>query len=293
VSGRAATRRLASELAFGRSVVATPANSKVSGLGFVYVLGGSSNAAGTQPVSTIYKGALAADGTISGWTQAGSLPAPLHSFGAAIFLGNLYIWGGATTNNVPVTTAYRTSIDGAGTLGTWQSEMALPSARAYFGFGSFGGFLYALGGDGGTVAPNDGSTSSATALSDVIYAQIDLRTRDITTAGWTLGANKLKKPVVKHTSVVAGGNVLVTAGLYTAATTGSSEESYAQLNSDGSTGSFNGATGSKTISSAGGGNLFNHAAIGYTDGTGAFHVMVVGGDDVNTPGTKHMTVFFY
>jgi hypothetical protein len=288
-----ATSPLPSAVAFARAVVATPANSKVSALGFVYVLGGASNAAGTQPVSTIYRGTLAADGTISGWTQAGSLPAPLHSFGAAIFLDNLYIWGGATTNNVPVATAYRASIDAAGNLGTWQSETALPSARAYFGFGSFGGFLYAFGGDGGTVAPNDGSTSSATALSDVIYAQIDLRTRDIVTAGWTLGANKLKKAVVKHTSVVAGGNVLVTGGLYTAATTGSSEESYAQLNSDGSTGTFNGATGSNTIAAAGGGNLFNHAAVGYADGTGAFHVMVVGGDDVNTPGTKHKTVFFY
>jgi hypothetical protein len=293
VAGWTATTPLPAALAFHRAVIATPANSKVSGLGFVYVLGGSSNAAGTQPVSTIYRGTLAADGTISGWTQAATLPAALHSFGAAIFLGNLYIWGGATTNNIPVATAYRTSIDATGALGTWQSEAALPSARAYFGFGSFGGFLYAFGGDGGTIAPNDGSTSSSTALSDVVYAQIDLRTRDILTAGWTLNANKLKKAVVKHTSVVAGGSVLVTGGLYTGATTGSSEESYAQLNSDGSVGTFNGATGSNTISSAGGGNLFNHAAVGYTDGSGTFHVMVVGGDDVNTPGTKHNSVFFY
>ena len=153
--------------------------------------------------------------------------------------------------------------------------------------------MYAFGGDGGTVVPNDASTSSATALSDVIYAQVDLRSRDLTTAGWTLGANKLKKAVVKHSSVVAGGNVLVSGGLYTGATTGSSEESYAVLNSDGTVGTFNGATGANTISSAGGGNIFNHAAVGYTDGSGAFHVMVVGGDDVNTPGTKHKTVFFY
>jgi hypothetical protein len=293
VSGWTATTSLPSALAFHRAVVATPANSKVTGLGFVYVIGGSSNNTGTQPVSTIYRGSLASDGTISGWTQAASLPAPLHSFGAAIFLGNLYIWGGATTNNVPVATVYRSAIDAAGSLGAWQSEAALPSARAYFGSGSFGGYLYTFGGDGGTVVPNDASTSSATALSDVIYAKVDLRTRDLTTAGWTLSANKLKKAVVKHTSVVAGGNILVTGGLYTGATTGSSEESYAQLNSDGSVGTFNGATGANTISSAGGGNLFNHAAVGYTDGSGAFHVIVVGGDDLNTPGTKHKTVFFY
>jgi len=288
-----ATTSLPSAVAFHAAVVATPGNSKVSGLGVVYVIGGSSNNTGTQSVSTIYRGSLASDGTISGWTQAGTLPAPIHSLGAAIFLGNLYIWGGATTNNVPVAGVYRSAIDAGGSLGTWQSEAALPTARAYFGSGSFGGYLYAFGGDAGTVAPNDASTSSATALSDAVYAQVDVRTRNITAAGWTISGNKLKKAVVKHTSVVAGGNVLVSGGLYSGATTGSSEQSYAQLNSDGSVGTFNGATGSNTIASAGGGNLFNHAAVGYTDGTGAFHVMVLGGDDVNTPGTKHKTVFFY
>ena len=287
------TTPLPAALAFERSVIATPSNSKVSGTGFVYVLGGSSNAAGTVPVNTIYRGALAADGTISGWTAAGSLPAALHSFGAAVFLGNLYIWGGATTNNVPVSTVYRSAIDASGALGVWQTEMALPSARAYFGYGAFGGFLYAFGGDAGTVAPNDASVSSATALSDVVHAQIDLRTRDITAAGWSLDVNKLKKAVVKHTAVVAGGSVLITGGLYNGASTGSSEESYSQINSDGTVGTFNGATGSNTISSAGGGNLFNHAATGYVDGTGVFHVVVVGGDDVNVPGARHNTVFFY
>ncbi len=67
-----------------------------------------------------------------------------------------------------------------------------------------------------------------------------------------------------------------------------------QLNSDGTVASFNGATGSNTISSLTGGiNIFNHASVGYTDGSGAFHVLVIGGDDVNAPGTKHTGVFFY
>ncbi|PYP65504.1 MAG: hypothetical protein DMD36_19230, partial [Gemmatimonadetes bacterium] len=74
---------------------------------------------------------------------------------------------------------------------------------------------------------------------------------------------------------------------------GSAEERYAPLNADGSVSSFSGATGSNTIFSAGGGNVFNHAAVGYVDGTGAFHVLVIGGDDVDTPTKKHNTVFFY
>jgi len=93
--------------------------------------------------------------------------------------------------------------------------------------------------------------------------------------------------------VVAGGDVLITAGLYNGSSSGSAEERYAPLNADGSVSSFSGATGSNTIFSAGGGNVFNHAAVGYVDGTGAFHVLVIGGDDVDTPTKKHNTVFLY
>ena len=47
------------------------------------------------------------------------------------------------------------------------------------------------------------------------------------------------------------------------------------------------------VAVTGGGNLFNHAATGYLDAAGAFHVLVVGGDDVNTPTKKRKGVFYY
>lgn len=292
LSGWTATAALPTAVAFHRTVAATPTNSGVTGAGFLYVLGGATDAAG-QPTNTIQRGALAADGTVGSWNSVGTLPAALHSFGAAVFLGNLYIWGGATTGNAPVATAYRAEIDATGGLGSWQALESLPAGRTYFGSGSFGGFLYAFGGESGTIAPHDGGLTSNTRLGDVLYAKIDLRSRDITMAGWTASPSNLIKTVNKHSAVVAGGNVLITAGLYNGAATGSTEESYAQLNADGSTGSFSGATGSNTVLSAGGGNIFNHAAVGYVDGNGAFHVLVVGGDDVNSPGTKHAEVWFY
>lgn len=180
----------------------------------------------------------------------------------------------------------------SGALGAWQAEPGLPSARAHFGFGAFGGYLYALGGDSGTTAPNAGTAASA--MGDVALAPIDLRTGAIATPGWTTALSKLKKAVSRHTAVMAGGNVLVTAALYNGAATGSSEESYASLGSAGAVSAFNGATGANTIASLTGGvDLFNHAAIGYTDGSGAFHVLVAGGDDVNAPGTRHAGVYFY
>jgi hypothetical protein len=183
-------------------------------------------------------------------------------------------------------------------LGAWQALTSLPSTRSYFGLGVNGTFLYALGGDNGTVTPND-SSLSAGALNDVVYAQIDVHTGVLTATGWTANGNKLKKAVSKHTAVVAGGNVLITGGLYTGASTGSTEETYAGLNLDGSTSTFNGATGSNTISTlcaaaiGSSCNPFNHAATGYLDATGAFHILVVGGDNVNAPTKKLKGVYYF
>lgn len=292
VGAWAATTPLPAALAFHAMVVATPTNARLSGVGFLYVLGGATDAAGT-PVNTVHRGTLAADGSVSAWTAATPLPAPLRSLGAAVFHGDLYVVGGATTGNAAVATVYRSRIDSTGGLGPWQAQASLPFRRAHFGFGSFGGFLYTFGGDSGTVAPNSGSQTN-TGVSDVAYARIDLRSGNLTTTGWVTAATKLTKSVSKHTAVIAGGNVLVSAGLYNGAASGSTEETYAQLNADGTLSSFNGATGSQTISSLlAGANLFNHAATGYTDGSGVFHVLVAGGDDVNAPGTRRRGVFFY
>jgi hypothetical protein len=283
------------ELAFHKSVVATPFNSRVKGAGFLYVLGGATDSAGT-PSAAIYRGALdSLSGAVTGWTTLpAALPVALHSFGAVIFRGDLYIVGGATTGNVPVATVYRARIDSTGALGAWNAEPALPFARAHQGFGQFGGYLYVCGGYSTAITPNDSNyTNNATKVNQVAYARINLRTGDLIGSAWTVNGSGLTKVVSKHTAVIAGGNALVTGGLYSGAATGSTEETYAQLNSDGSVGSFNGATGSHTILSAGGANLFNHAALGYVDASGVAHVLVLGGDDVNAPGKKRAEVWFY
>jgi hypothetical protein len=285
------THPLPAPVAFAAAVVATPFNSPVTGASYLYVLGGDSTASG-KPVATVYVGTLAAGGAVTQWSTATALPAPVHSLGAVIFNGNVYIAGGSGAGNVPAKTVYRAAIGSDGTLGAWQPLASLPFARSYFGFGVNGLFLYVFGGDSAAVTPND-SILSPSAINDVVYAQIDVHTGALTAAGWITSANKLKKVVTKHTAVVAGGNVLITGGLYNGASSGSTEETYAGLNPDGSTTAFNGATGTNTISSAGGGNLFNHAAVGYLDASGAFHVLVVGGDDVNTPTAKHVGAYYY
>ncbi len=277
--------------AFHRSVAATPFNSKVKGSGYLYLLGGIETKGGA-PMTTVYRAQLNNDGTIGAWTTMTALPAPLHSLGAVVFRSAIYVAGGATTGNAPVATVYRARIDTLGALGSWETMPALPSARAYHGFTTFGGYLYAVGGEAGTVNPDDGNyTSNTTKLGEILYSKIDLRTGGL--GSWTLNANALQKQRSKHSALVAGGSIFVSAGLYAAAGTGSSENSYATINSDGTVGSSAGATGSNTLQSVGGANLFNHAAIVYQDAGGVAHVMILGGDDVNAPGSKRKKVMFY
>jgi len=289
------TMSLPAAVAFHAAAIATPVNSRVKAApAYIYVLGGATDAAGT-PTNAVYRGTLDPTGNITTWTTlTSSLPAAAHSLGAVIFRGDLYVAGGSASGNVPVATVYRSRIDSTGALGVWQSEPALPFGRAYYGLEQFGGYVYAFGGDSAAVTPNDSNyTSNGTKLNQIAFAKINLRTGDLVGPTWTGNASNLTKAVSKHTAAMAGGNVLVTAGLYNGANTGSTEETYAQVNNDGSVGSFNGATGSHTITSAGGGNLFNHAALSYVDASGVAHVLVLGGDDVNLPGTKHKQVWFY
>lgn len=276
---------------FHRTVAATPFNSKVQGSGHLYVLGGMDDT-GT-PVTDVQRATFSDDGTLGTFSASTPLPEGLHSFGAVIFRSAIYVVGGAATGDVPVATVYRSFIDTLGVLGAWEELTALPSSRAYHGVGVFGTFLYAVGGEGGTVTADDGNfLTNSTKLNEIVFSRINLRTSDID-AAWTVNPSAMTKSRTKHSALFAGGNLFVTAGLYAAAGTGSTENVYAQINSDGTTSSFNGATGSNTIQTLGGINLFNHSAIGYVDGTGVAHVMILGGDDVNNVGTKSKMVFFY
>src|SRR5438046_592147 len=110
-----------------------------------------------------------------GWGTTTSLPAAVHSPGAVIFSGTVYVAGGSGSGNAPVATVYRAVIQSDGMLRNLPALPSLPFARSYFGFGINGTSLYALGCDSGSVTPND-SSLSAKAIGDVVYAAIDVHT---------------------------------------------------------------------------------------------------------------------
>ena len=283
---------LTTSVAHHTTVVATPFNSKVQGSGYLYVLGGI-DAKDGQPVNSINRIALNQDGTTGAPEAAGTLPIPLHSFGAVLFRSTIYVAGGATTDDSPTANVYRAAIDTLGNIGAWEELTSLPEARAYHQFVGFGGFLYAVGGETDSLSVDDANfQQNSTKLSTIVHTRIDLRS-GLIPDGWVVSGSSMQKSRSKHVALAAGGSLFVSSGLYAAAGTGSSENSFATINSDGTLGSFGGATGSNTLKSVGGINLFGTRGITYIDASGVAHVMILAGDDVSSPGVKSAKVIFY
>lgn len=285
------TTPLPKALAFHATAAATPFNSRVSGSGHIYVLGGIDQDG--EVLSSVSVGNINEDGTVqASWNYTTELPQPLYAAGAVIFRGSVYIVGGSTTSGDPVKSVYRAVIHESGQLGEWEALPDLPAARTHHGVVTFGGYLYSVGGETAAVDPDSGTMGSAS--DQVFYSRISLRTGIIDP--WVTNASALQKNRSKHSTIVLGGSMFVSSGLYSGLSPnvqGSSENMYATINADGSVGSFGGATGSNTLFTAGGNNLFNQGGVSYIDAEGVAHVMILGGAKVGSPNTKLDKVMFY
>lgn len=281
-----ATTDLPVALAFTGAVAATQRNSQVTSNGFLYAVGGTSSAAGT-PVATVYRAPIHNDGSLGSWTTTGALTTPRYAAGVVIQYASMYAFGGATTGNAPVLTAYRSPIQLDGAV-SWRVQPPLPSARARFASVANGLFLYAFGGDSSAIAPND-TAGGGKRIAQVLYANLHPATRDI--IGWNESPTGLTDGRSASSVALGVGTLLITGGLYTGALAHTSENTFASLNANGSTGTF--ATAAPSINTVCGCNLFNNGGTGYLAGDGSFHALVVGGDNVNAPGTPRVETYIY
>ena len=286
-----ATTSLPEARAFHASATSTPWNALVDTLdaGYLYAIGGVD--ADGAAHATVYVTPVGKDQSLGGWTETAPLPVPLHSCGATILRSWLYVVGGSKAGNIPVSTAFRAHIEFDGTLGPWQQMTSLPQARSYAPLVQFAGWLYVLGGDTGTAAPGSNNVASSTTKS-ILSQEIDLRTGGFRNSSWS-GSSQLIKADSKHSVIVASGWLLASGGLYNGASSSATEHQYAEIDVDGSVKSFNGATGSQTIASAGGVPFYNHSAITYVDGSGVSHVMIIGGANVTNPAQPTAGCYFY
>lgn len=254
---------------------------------YLYAIGGIDGTGAT--VSTVYYSKVALDGSNEPWQTTTPLPTAIHSASAVVFRGYIYLTGGADGQNSPTSSAMRAAVNVDGTLGPWQPISALPGAAAYQGLVNFGPYLYAVGGDANTISPVQ-STTSGGEMSATYLARVNLRTGDLATT-WTPLAT-MSKGRGKHNTVVGGGYLFTTSGVY-AGQAGSSENTYSQINADGTVGSWNGATGTNTIGALLGYDVYNEAAISFVDATGKGHVLVLGGAKRQTAGRASAAVVYY
>jgi hypothetical protein len=97
-SWSAETNALPAARGFSAGALANSFNSKVTGSGVVYVLGGlDANGAAT---STVYYASLSNTGAVGAWATTTALPQVRYAFGAAIFRGRACMWPAEMTGRI-------------------------------------------------------------------------------------------------------------------------------------------------------------------------------------------------
>lgn len=277
--------------AYHTAAAATPftaALDTATTVGVLYALGGVD--ANDSTVSTVQMARVAPDGSVGMWETTSPLPARLHSAGASVFRGYLYFAGGADPSDAAQSGVYRAKVNSDGSLGSWDQLPDLPEASAYGSLVSFGPFLYSVGGETSMSTPTD-TTQTGTETENVHFARLDLRTADLDDTGWTT-TEPMSKSRSKHSTVFAGGALFVTSGIFSG-TPGSSENTFAVLNSDGTLQPWEGATGAETIETELNKSLYNQAMVTFIDDSGTGHLLVIGGADIDNPGTPSDAVVWY
>ncbi len=259
-----------------------------AGAGYLYAIGGVDSAGAAT--NTVYYARVALDGTVGAWQTSTPLPNAVRAASAVVFRGFIYLGGGAEASNMPTRNAWRAAVNADGTIGQWQSMTGLPNAAAFHALTNFGPYLYATGGDVGAVSTTQ-STTSGGELSATYLARVNLRTGDLAAGAWS-PLSSMSKARSKHNTVLGGGYLFTTSGVY-AGNPGSSENTYSQINADGTVSSWNGATGTNTISTLLGFDLYNQAAISFVDASGRGHVLVLGGAKRQLPGRASSAVVYY
>lgn len=255
---------------------------------YLFVLGGLDETG--EPTSEVWSARVGLDGALDPWQSTTSLPEDLRAPSAIVFAGWIYVVGGANASGMAVNDTWRAPVHEDGTLGAWASMAALPENASHAALVGFGPFLYSLGGETAGTTP-DRASQTGSETSQVRVARVDLRTRDLSIAGWT-PTSAMGKSRSKHGAIFAGGSLLVTSGIY-AGNPGSSENTYASINPDGSLASWNGATGSETIDEEIGISLYNQAVVTFIDDAGFGHVLVLGGANRQAEGVPSAAVVRY
>lgn len=213
--------------------------------GYAYSIGGGGNS-NMAPSAAIYYTKLNSDGSVNAWTSSSvSLPTATRLHTSVVANGFVYVIGGDDDNSSPFSTVYYSKLNADGSLGAWSTAASLPSAVTQATSVVANGYVYVMGGCTDGAAHN----SCTPAVSTVYYSKLNA---DGSVGAWQTSSNALPAAVLGATSVTANGYVYVMGGSSGSATV--STVYYAQLNTDGSVGTWstnaNALTAARTASSS-------------------------------------------
>lgn len=193
--------------------------------GYMYVVGG--NTTGVGAISGVYYAPINSDGSIGNWTATTSLAVTRQSTQATVYNGYLYIAGGLTTGATQSNEVLYAPINANGTIGSWiTSPNSFANARYGLAVQAYNGYLYVVGGRGG-----------GTFYNDVQYAKL-VSDGSVGTFRTTTSFNG---PRTYMGVMVYNGYLYVTAGHKTG-NIDLADTQYAQINADGSVGTWQATT---------------------------------------------------
>jgi hypothetical protein len=220
---------------------------------FIYVIGGQANSSDTPGgTNAVYMASVdPTTGAVGTWkTLTSTLPDSLVGPAVTIYNGYIYVAGGLSPQQTPVTDVFSAPINADGTLGSWtKSTNALPLAISFATTFGFGGNLYVLNGD-----PNGSSDPNQTATVGLQDARLASANNGVV-GTWTLTNTTIKKRK-KHNTWVAFGQVIDAEGFYDG-NPGSLELERSTINPDGTLASWNGISALPNQINA---NVFNAAS---------------------------------
>lgn len=161
---------------------------------FLYVIGGNDY---QKQYADVWFAPIRRDGTLGGWSNTTSLPAPRAGHGVAVIRDRLFVISGQS-HGIFFASVLSAVIHPDGTLGSWEAEPNLPEARFHAYVAQSGDSIWVTG----------GVNEKFDATTSIYRARIvDDRLREFSSAG--------ELPVARshHVALVHNGHLLIAGGL--------------------------------------------------------------------------------
>ena len=126
----------------------------VEALGNLYLIGGANTDTENDATDKVYRLTLNAMGEVTGITEMTNLPEARNGHAVTMYDSKIIVIGGYNATFTPKNTVYSVAVNLDGSLGTWQTQTALPNAVYGHTTVCTNGILTVIGGMEGTLQSN-------------------------------------------------------------------------------------------------------------------------------------------